>query len=688
MCGVAGFMAFGEAPSQEERIQALCAMLTHLVHRGPDEAGYMVDERIALGAVRLQINDLRLGQQPLTDPGNRYWLAYNGEIYNFIELRRELVGRGWRFQTQSDTEVALAAWIVWGTTAPERFDGGFAFALYDRVQRELYLVRDRYGKRPLFIRSLADGGIAFASEVKAFLGGVGCGALGQPLRWDLAGLAAIFAKWAPTGAESPYAGVSQLEPGTIAHFGPTGRRRDQRYGGWPVARRPAAGEGAAAPTAADQRATVERLQAAVARRLRGDVEVGVLLSGGLDSAIVAALARDAQPGKLRSFSVAFSRAEYDESADQQLVAAALGCEHHTLEVDDGAIAEGFAAALWHAEIPQFRTAPVPLYLLAQQIRRQGIKVVLSGEGADEVFLGYDLFRETRLRAHWSVLDPTERRAQLGRLYPYLPLFAEAHLKALEAQFARLTTRPDDLFFSHALRFENGRFALRLLSAGASTGLEVLERAMEEADLAKADPLTRAQWLEGRTLLEGYLLSSQGDRMLFAHGVEPRNPFLSRSVVEFAMAKPAEWLLTPAGREKHLLKEAFAQRLPGRITAKPKQPYRAPDTRAFMRPEGGFRDWVEEALTATALRAVEPLDGQYAQRLVAKLRKTPPERVSPREDQAFLLLLSLVLLQGQLITQGRRPTLPPLSPLRRTVRLTPELTPSSPLIHGRGGDHGG
>jgi len=406
-------------------------------------------------------------------------------------------------------------------------------------------------------------------------------------------------------------------------------------------------------------------------RLRSDVEVGVLLSGGLDSSVITHLVRARQPDRLRVFSIRFADAQFDESRDQRLLVDALGLTYSAIEVTGEDISSAFSAALWHAEVPQFRTAFVPMFLLARSIRAQGIKVVLSGEGADETFLGYDIFKEARLRSAWSSLDPEERRQRIRGLYRYLPHFSEANVRSLEAVYARSSADTASPLASHAQRFANARFALRLLRAEAGA-LDGLVAAVEALPAFESQSLVRkAQWIEFHTLMQGYLLSSQGDRMAFAHGVEPRCPFLSSEVVAHAARLPERFLLSPEDDEKHLLKHAFRAALPPAITGKPKQPYRAPDAASFRVPADSerFSPWVEDVLSERSLRDVAPLDIETALRFVAKLRHTPREAVSPREDQAFVLLLSLAVLDRQFVRRLGVPAPARRPPLVRAIDLT-------------------
>ena len=652
MCGIAGIFSPNAPLLAGEEIQNMIRMIGY---RGPDELCYYTDNHAALAAARLSIIDLAGGRQPMVDPSGRYWIIYNGETYNYREIRTVLQQRGHVFRTACDTEVVLHAWIEWKDDAPRRFDGGFAFAIYDRVEKSCTLVRDRFGKRPLYY-AYHRGALIFASEMKAFLA---CD--GFQFEWNPDQLASIFTIWTPIGDQTGFQGIKQVPSGSISRFSIDGASLETTYAGLPQAD-PIPGQ-TFSDTAQEVR---EKLDGSLKLRLRSDVEVAVFVSGGLDSAIVTKLARDRLPSRLRTYSISFADTDFDESADQKAVADWFGLDNRSITVHSDTIASTFAEAMWHAEVPQFRTAFVPMFLLAERVRADEIKVVLSGEGADEVFLGYDLFKETKLRAAWPNLDQQRRRERLKGLYPYLQHFSDENMSALAALFGRTSADSDAAFFSHKIRFENSNLALRLLQ-GKSAPLNALEEMVSTVtDFGAFTPVRRAQWLEFYTLLQGYLLSTQSDRMLFARGVEPRCPFLDPAVIEHAASLPTSFLLSPEFDEKHVLKAAFRDDLPSQILSKPKWPYRAPDVASFFHAAESSRqmsEWAADTLSAGALEKVGPLNPQMARRLVDRVSNTPTCNLSPRENQAFILLLSLSVLDELFV---RRAGQQRYAPARRHV----------------------
>lgn len=652
MCGIAGLAGTELPPDALDRV--VLAMLGRIGHRGPDGLGAVVGDDWALGTARLAIIDAASGTQPMTDPEGRFWLAYNGEIYNYRELRAELEQAGARFASASDTEVLLQAWRHWGPDCLARLNGGFAFALYDRREERLVLARDRFGKRPLFL-ARHGGGWVFASEMKAFLA-----VPGFAFRQDPAQLASILGTWTPLPDQSGFADIQSLPMGTWMEISRQGTRHHvyERLG-FDAAQPPA--------TEAEARALIrDRLEQAVRLRLRSDVEVGVYLSGGIDSAIVARLVTDISGRPPTTFSVTFDDPSLDESAEQNAVAAALGTRHHALRIDGAAIAAACPAALYHAEVPAFRSAFVPMFLLSGLTRSQGITVILSGEGADEAFLGYDLFKETQLRLAWDSLDEDSRRQRLAGLYPHLDHYGPQEVAALTGLYQQFSTEHMPGLFSHEMRFQNGRFSTRLLKGAGDPFAAVAALVAAHPELQAMSPVQRAQWLEYKTLLPGYLLSTQGDRPALAHGVENRCPFLDPGVL--AAANATNLRFDDGFAEKRLLRQAFADGLPAAVVNKRKFPYRAPDVAAFA---AARPDYLELVQSEAELAKLPFVDAGFARRLTQKVLSRPPAEISTKENQTFLFLLSLALLHRLFVSRegvaGAEPADPP-PPLVRLVDL--------------------
>jgi asparagine synthase (glutamine-hydrolysing) len=357
-------------------------------------------------------------------------------------------------------------------------------------------------------------------------------------------------------------------------------------------------------------------------RLRSDVPVGAYLSGGLDSSLVTALASRLAPERLASFSVRFDTPEFDEGAFQDAMISALGTAHRSVLCRPADIGAAFPDVIRHAERPILRTAPAPLHMLSRLVRDQGFKVVLTGEGADEIFGGYDIFKEAKLRRFCAVQPGSQLRPLLfRRLYPYLPKVQAQSAAYLKAFFATDLDRTADPLFSHLPRFRSTAGA-KLFFSGALTaelaGYDALDdlRAALPVEFGAWHPLSQAQYLETAYLLPGYILSSQGDRMSMAHAVEGRFPFLDHRVVEAAARIPPGLKLRGL-TEKHILRKAAEPLLPKTVSGRPKQPYRAPDSVSFL---GTDRpDYVDRLLSGTAIANSGVFDRAAVEKLVAKCR---------------------------------------------------------------------
>jgi asparagine synthase (glutamine-hydrolysing) len=647
MCGIAGCLVT-DSESPPPSIELLKRMAAALHHRGPDESGLYRDRHLGLAHARLAIIDVTTGQQPLSNEDGSRWIVMNGEIYNYVELRQELLTLGHRFRTRSDTEVALHAWEAWGEQAFNRFNGQWAIAVWDASSRTLVLSRDRLGVCPLYSCEHR-GHFYFASEVKAIFAADPT----VPRSLDPIGLAQTFTFWSVVPPRSIFAGIRELQAGHVQTVGDSrGTNRSYWVPDFPAT--PQAGFAGSLADAAGE--TARRLEEAVRLRiLRADVPVGSYLSGGLDSSLIAALGRRVKGASFCTFSIRFKDAEYDETTYQRLMAAHIGSDHREVVVSRRDIAEALPAVVWHTERPILRTAPAPLFLLSQSVRQAGIKVVLTGEGADEVFAGYDIFREGKIRRFWARQPHSLRRPQLlARLYPYLSRSPVAHPALARQFFGRGLDRWRAPGFAHLPRWQAAQAIQRLFDAGLRAQLEgrdVIAEQLSELPphFATWPPLAQDQYLEMKILLTGYILSSQGDRMLMAHSVEGRFPFLDCDVVALANALPASYKLRVLD-EKHVLKRVGEDVLPLDILRRKKQPYRTPDALCFTGP--GVPEWVEDVISERALASAGIFEPRGVRRLYGVCREGGVSQFSNADNMALVGVLTTQLLHRQFVASMR------------------------------------
>ena len=638
MCGIAGMLKHGDGQADRDQ---LCKMIATLRHRGPDATGIHISGAAGLAHARLSIIDLECGAQPMSTTDGRLWITFNGEIFNYIELREELLRKGHRFATRSDTEVILNAYREYGEDCVNHLNGQWAFGLWDTMEQKLFLSRDRAGVRPLFYTETPNS-FLFASEVKAFLA---CPDVTRGI--DPRGMDQLFTFWAPIPPQTVFKDIFQLPPG---HSLTIRNRRVTVHQFWsvPFVREADARNGDERAAAAD---LLHLLEDATRIRLRSDVPVGAYLSGGLDSSLTTALVGKIAGSRLRSFSITFEDAEFDESCYQQEASAFLGTQHSNISCSRADIARVFPEVIRHTEQPVLRTAPVPMFLLSQLVRESGFKVVLTGEGADEVFGGYDIFKEAKIRRFWARnLESKWRPLLLKRMYPYLQDLQRQSAANLKHFFRVNAEDVASPFFSHLPRWElTGRLKL-LFSAdfrgaiGEYDGIGALARDLPP-EFASWPCFSQAQYLEATYFLAGYLLSSQGDRMAMAHSVEGRYPFLDYRVVEFAARLPAN-LKMKVLDEKYILKRASEGLVPASIVRRVKQPYRAPDGRCFF--ETAAPDYVKEVLSASAIEKNGIFDSSAVGALVSKY--AAGKAGSVKDDMALVGVLSTQLLAAQFTNQ--------------------------------------
>lgn len=649
MCGIVGILSqLGNHHVDESTIRQMLGMIRH---RGPDEFGVYHNPQIGLGNARLSIIDLQSGQQPIANEENTCWIVFNGEIFNYVELRPQLEEQRHHFRTNTDTEVILHLYEEYGNECVSYLNGQFAFAIWDEREQRLFCARDRVGICPFFYSEKNDV-LVFASEIKALLASSYISAELNPLSIDQ-----IFTFWSTLSPNTAFNGIYELPP---AHYlvAENGSISIKPY--WQLKFR---SSDLVPDKAVDEYSDELRnlLIDATQIRLRAEVPVGAYLSGGLDSSLITAIISNYTNSPLDTFSIAFDDPTYDESLYQQQMADIIGTQHNTLHIKEEDISAIFPDVIWHTETPIMRTSPAPMYLLSKLVNHHGYKVVTTGEGADEFFGGYNIFKETMLRHFWAK-QPTSviRPLLLRRLYPYISGLTSRNTSFFQAFFQQGLTDVELPIYSHALRWSNTARLKRFFSDSLQqkitqlySGSSALDGVKYPIDFMQWKPLERAQYLEITIFMSQYLLSSQGDRMTMANTVEGRYPFLDHRVIEFANQLPQNLKLR-ALTEKFLLKRLGKNWLPKEILMRPKQPYRAPAHRSFF--HDSTPDYVHELLSTKVLKSSGLFNSTAVEQFVGKIKRS--SIVSETDNMALVGILSSQILHHQFCSNFRM--CPPIS----------------------------
>jgi asparagine synthase (glutamine-hydrolysing) len=620
MCGIAGVLRFDGGAADA---CTLAEMTAAVAHRGPDGQGAFVDGPVGLGHRRLSIIDLsEAAAQPLANEDGSIQLTYNGEIYNFAELRDELIALGHRFKSRTDSEVIVHAYEEWDTACLARFNGMFAFGLWDGRTGRLWLVRDRLGVKPLFYAVLPDG-VRFGSEVKAVIADAAV-----PRRLDHDALGCYLAFNYLPAPFTLFKDVRQVEPGHYLLIDRSGRVDDVEY--WDI---PFSEEGER-----PEREYVEELTAllsdSVCQRLVSDVPLGVFLSGGVDSSGVAYWMSRHQRDPVRSFSIGFAADSFDETPYAREVAASIGAEHRErmLGADAAAV---LPAIVRHTEEPTADSSMVAVYHLAQ-LARQHVTVVLSGDGADDMFAGYETHQAHYLRRVYRGVPGPIRRHLIAPLVGALPP-ADGKVSTTEKlqRFVRAAELPsEDAHASWRMIFDEDARRRLLAPLGDAMAAAVDPLAPYRACFSRCTarhPLNRMLYVDTRLYLPADMLVKI-DRMTMAHGLEAREPYLDYRVVEFAARVPPRLKLRRFTQKKYLLRKSLEGKVPARALHRRKQGFNVPKGQ-WMRE--GLREYVAERLSPARTRALGILDPAVVQVLV-------DEHMARRADHSHEIWSLLVL----------------------------------------------
>jgi len=584
VCGIAGLVDLVGRPFDPGLIRKLCA---ELGHRGPDDEGYYVNKQVALGQRRLAILDVTGGRQPMSNEDESVWVTFNGEIYNFQELRQDLEQLGYRFVTRSDTEVIVHAYEAYGVDCVKRFRGMFAFALWDQRTQTLFLSRDRVGKKPLFYSDI-DGQWAFASELQALLQHP---RLAREIDWTALDDYLTYG-YVPT-PKTAFKGIWKLPP---AHFltlklGSDGRAQvhTERY--WQLEYEPKLriGEEEAAE------GLLKVLTEAVRLRMIADVPLGALLSGGIDSSIVVALMSQLSARPVKTFSIGFEEQEFDELPYARLVAERYATEHHEFVVRPNAL-EILPTLVRHYGEPYADSSAIPTYYVAK-VTRDHVKVALNGDGGDECFAGYERYLGSRLAERYQNIPASVRKLALepfGRLIPE-SMSRRSRLRQVKS-FLQVAGEPASRrylrwigYFSSQQKRALYTQEFREQMAGYDADRWLLGM-WEQVTRADADPLDALLSLDVQTYLPNDLLVKM-DIATMANSLEARSPFLDHKVMEFCASLPSSYKLRGLTL-KYLLKKAGTRLLPPETLRRRKMGFGVP-IGFWMR--GEWRSWVEDLL---------------------------------------------------------------------------------------------
>ncbi len=570
MCGIAGMICFD---GREPAVEQLQRMTDIIHHRGPDDSGFWSEPGVGLGFRRLSIIDLAEGHQPMSNENERIWIIFNGEIYNYKALRNELEARGHQFKTQTDTEVIVHLYEEYGEDCVNHLRGMFGFAIWDMDRKRLFAARDHFGIKPLYY-ALSDDRLVFGSEIKSVLQG------GVARKLNMEALLQYMTFQYVPEPNTMLEGVQKLPPGHSMTIELDGKLRIQRY--WDPTFEPASGS---LDSMIEE--LRERLLDSVRHHMQSDVERGCFLSSGIDSTAIAAYMRSIEP--IKTFSVGFEGPN-NETEIARETAKALGTEHYAKVISPGEYLDTLERAVWHQDEPVADPSAIALYHVAA-LAREHVTVVLSGEGADELFGGYRIYREPLALRPFAWM-PVPLLRMMNRMASRLPASVYGRNYLLRA-----TTPLEERFLGNARIFREDMKA-ELVAAGKNwldtytNPLQVARPFYEQS--SRLDPVSRMQYIDMNLWLPGDILM-KADKMTMAHSLELRVPFLDKELFELARRIPASYRLQN-GTTKYVFRKAMEGIVPDFILNRPKLGFPVP-----------LRDWMKEPIGDRILETIRSRD---------------------------------------------------------------------------------
>lgn len=628
MCGIVGIVRFN--PSDSVETARLERMRDLLSHRGPDDKGFWSEGPVGLGHRRLSIVDVAGGHQPMSNGNGRVWITFNGEIYNHAVRRAELEQGGHRYRTHSDTETILHLYEEYGDDCVEKLDGMFAFGMWDRARNRLLLARDRLGIKPLYY-AVTDDELLFASEIKSLMA-VG----GMRAALDRGQLSEFLASGFLAGSETLFCGVRKLLPGHTLTWSQADGMRVRRY--WQVPTAPV-------DSGKSMRDCAEQVRAdlieSVRSHLMSDVPLGLFLSGGLDSSVLAALMAPLVKDRIRAFNVSFADKDSDESMYARTAGDAVGAVSHGVVVSPQDFFRELPRLIWHEDEPIAFPSSVPLYFVSKLARDHGVKVVLTGEGADELFLGYQRYRVTSWNARlgrplWALGGG---HAPLRGLIKQLPAGMRRYA---ERTFLALDAGPRSLFFENFAVFPSAMQSDLFVESDNASNHDPYATGMRLYEQASGGPLERASYVDLQTYLVELLMKQ--DQMSMAASIESRVPFLDHNLVQRVVALPTRCKLH-GWRTKAVLREAMRDIVPRSILHRPKMGFPVPVGR-WLR--GPYARLIDELVLSPRAQQRNLFRPEALTRLAAE------HRAGANHGQRLWLLANLELWQ-RIFIDGEEPS---------------------------------
>jgi asparagine synthase (glutamine-hydrolysing) len=592
MCGICGIY---NAHSNETISPQLIEEMTRLIaHRGPDDNGAYLDGALGLGFARLSIIDLSGGHQPMSNETGDIWIVFNGEIWNYQALRKELIEKGHAFRTNSDTETIVHAYEEYGVDCIARLHGMFGLAIWDGVRKRILLARDRAGKKPLYYTNV-DGNLIFASEIKSLL----C----HPhvkREADLQALADFLSVRYVPGPATLFAGIYKVLPGHWLLF-ENGTMHEECY--WDFTFEKTEDH----PIEEYLDNIKKHVHRAVEERMIADVPVGAMLSGGVDSSIISGVMSKLTSHKVKTFSVGFGHPDYDELPYARMVADHFGTDHYELIVNSADLTQYWPLLTWHRDEPVSESSDLGVYLVSK-LARQHVKVVLSGEGGDELFAGYPKYVVDWMARYYHIIPQTIRN---GLIQPFIESLPYSMRKFKTA--ARNISQPAPQRWMNWFGVFNGQLKAALLSPSLKATIDLdssrafkgwLDRNPQRDDLSSMLYLDTKIWLPDNLLMKG-------DKMTMAASLESRMPLLDYKLIEYAASIPSRAKIKSL-KAKYLLKQAFADFLPESILTRKKMGFNVPTGIWFRE---GQREVITKLLLSERARSRGYFNNEYIEQIV-------------------------------------------------------------------------